>query len=220
MDEKFFVDRLERIFRKEGYYTGREIGAGYGVADLVLVSLDTNKCSIRKGHGQSSPLLNEAFFKVLKNIPDINKRGSVEPVNLDTLIKKTKFSKGFLKYSILQELEKTGYIKMVGNNTYFKVNGWVPLAKEVIAIEAKIKDWKRGFLQAYRYKTFADNVYLAIPDDKIKCVNFEMLTKNNVGLISFNPRTDEMRVVIESKRFNPLFDHKRDFVSEFFWQYA
>ena len=220
MKEKFFVDNLERIFHKEGYCTGRELGAGYGVADLVLVTLNVKKCDIRKGHNQSKPLLNEAFFRALKYIPDIKQDKKTCPVELDYLVTKTGLSKSFLKYSLIKGLKDDGYIKEIGKNTYLKVNGWVPIAKEVIAIEAKIKDWKRGVLQASRYKSFADKVYLALPKETIKSVNLELLRSLNVGLISYDPKSNQKEVILECSTSKPIFEYKRNFVSEFFWKYA
>jgi hypothetical protein len=220
MKEKFFVDSLERIFHEEGYKTGREIGAGYGVADLVLVTLNVEKCTIRKGHNQSTPLLNEAFFRALKYIPDSDESERVDPMSLEDLVVKTGLSKSFLKYNLIRELKKNGYIKEVGDNYYFKVNGWVPIANEVIAIEAKIKDWKRGFLQTARYKSFADRVYLALPEETIKSVNLELLKSQNIGLISYDPESGRKKTLIECISSKPIFEYKRNFVSEFFWKYA
>ena len=39
---------------------------------------------------------------------------------------------------------------------------------KTISIEAKIKDWKSGILQAQRYLMFSDFSYLALPEEKIK----------------------------------------------------
>jgi len=60
---------------------------------------------------------------------------------------------------------------------YYKINGWIPMAKEIIAIEAKLKNWRRGIAQANRYKTFANKTYLAIPVEQEKNVNKDILKK-------------------------------------------
>lgn len=55
---------------------------------------------------------------------------------------------------------------------------------KTISIEAKLKDWKSGILQAERYLMFSDYSYLALPEDKIKNVNLEYLKHSGIGLLS------------------------------------
>ncbi len=218
MREVTFVDQLQSTFDKEGFLTQRELGAGYGVADLVLVRLNDGKCAIRMGHGQNNPLLRQDYFRVLKHIPDFHDHK--EPISIDDLSKKSKTTTTYLRQSILKHLESEGYIQKIGNESYLKINGWVPIAKEVIAIEAKIKDWKRGFLQANRYKAFADKVYLAIPIDIYHLVDLELLKRHNVGLITFDCRSDRRVYKIKPKKIQTPHQDKRNFISEFFWQYS
>jgi hypothetical protein len=54
----------------------------------------------------------------------------------------------------------------------------------IISVEAKLKDWKNGCLQAQRYLFFSDYSYLALPEDKIRNVDFELLEKTGIGLLS------------------------------------
>jgi hypothetical protein len=150
-----------------------------------------------------------------KYLPDIDEK--VEPVDIDTLIKVTNLSASFLKYKILRQLKKDKYIKEVDGKFYYKINGWLPLAKEIVAIEAKLKDWKRGFYQANRYKAFADRVYLAVPSTVIHLVDQQLLIKHNVGLISLDIKTNIRKTILEAENQTPLDSNKRSFASEFFW---
>jgi hypothetical protein len=211
MTEKSFVKQLEKIFIKEGFLTKREVGVGYGVADLVLARLDSKKCAVRVRNKQFKPLLREDFFKIFYHLPEDHK----SPVSLNYLIKKTNLSESFLKYSILKKLEKDGYVKRTEKNLYFKVNGWIPMAKELIAIEAKMKDWRRGFLQANRYKSFANKVYLAIPSKIEHLVDKKLLKKHGVGLIVLNTDTNKKKV-LSVKTIKPLNHFQNNFASEFF----
>jgi len=215
MTEKSFVDQLEKIFANEGFLTKKELGVGYGVADLVLLKIDPKKTALRYENKQFKPLLNESYFKVFQYLPDIKEKK--EPISINKLIRKTELSDSFLKYKILKKLKKDKYIIEKGNNLYYKVNGWVPLAKEIIAIEAKLKDWKRGFYQANRYKAFADKTYLAIPSNISHLVNRDMLRKHNVGLITLDVDANKKRTLIVPKKKNPLNADKRNFAVEFFW---
>lgn len=212
MDELTMVRHLAKIFNKKGFLVKTEIGAGYGIADLVLVKLNKQKCKIRVSNNQTHPLLKESYFAVLKYLPDINT--SLEPLNYPDLLKRTNLSHHFLKYEVLKTLESCGYIKEVDGNRFFKVNGWVPLAKEVIAIEAKLQDWRRGFVQANRYKSFADKVYLAIPECYLHRVNKELLISQNIGLIALSEDRKTIKEAIKPSKNKLFVDDKRNYVAE------
>lgn len=218
MTEKTFVKQLEKIFEQEGFFTKREVGVGYGVADLVVIKkdkLNQRRCAIRRDYGQFSKLLREDYFKILEQVPDQD--AGCKPIALEDLIERTHLSKSFLKYTILRTLEEKKYIKREGKNFYFKINGWMPIADEVIAIEAKMRDWKRGFIQANRYKSFADKVYLAVPVETAHLVDKKLLKKHHVGLIVFDAQANEKKTALPVKRHEPLNDYKRNLAIEFFW---
>lgn len=212
MTEKTFVKQLEGIFIQEGFLTKREVGVGYGVADLILVRLNPKQCAIRFENRQFKPLLREEYFKIFRHLPDID--SGKNPVDLNYLIQKTNLSKSFLKYSILKQLEKDGYIKRVEKSFYFKINGWIPIAKEIIAIEAKMRDWKRGFIQANRYKSFANKVYLAVPSKVEHLVDKKLLQKHNVGLIVLDTKRNEKKT-LPVKQVEPFNPFKHNLASEF-----
>ncbi len=218
MDENTFVKLLKQAFTKEGFLAKREIGVGYGIADLVVIkntAINHGHCDIRNGHKQYSALLNEKYFKALKILPDEQHQDKALPFN--SIADKTSFSKSYLKYTILKDLENLGYVKTNGEQKYFKVNGWLPIANEVIAIEAKLSDWRRGAIQANRYRAFANKVYLAIPKETERLVNKELLRKLNVGLIVLDTKSLIKRTVVKSDKFKPLDEYKHYLATEYFW---
>ncbi len=196
-------------------YTSKNDSSTYPL-DYYVLAYNEKKAKKRIDNKQYKPLLNESYFKTFEYLPDID--DGCEPVGIQELVKVTNLSASFLKYKILRELKKDKYIVETSNGYYYKVNGWLPLAKDIIAIEAKLKDWKRGFYQANRYKAFADRVYLALPSNTIHLVNKDLLKKHNVGLISFDPETSIKKHILEPRRTNALNENKRSFASEFFWK--
>jgi len=141
-----------------------------------------------------------------------------ELVDIGFLADKTKISKSLLKYNLLKSLERKKYIKRRGETYYFKVNGWLPLTDEIIAIEAKMKDWRKGFVQAIRYKVFANKVYLAIPAEVEHLVDRKLLKKHKVGLIVLDVKRKEKREVISAANIQPLNVSKNNLAFEFFWK--
>ena len=77
-------------------------------------------------NNQFKKLVKEEYFRVLDCIPE---KGRGKPVGVDILVKKTGISKSFLKYRILEYLKKNKYIREENKNFYFKINGWIPIAK-------------------------------------------------------------------------------------------
>ena len=219
MTEKTFVRLLQKLFEQEGFLTQREIGVGYGVADLVVVNksgVNEDHCEIRKNYGQMIPLLSEEYFKTLKMLPDENHRD--DAVEFNYIAKKSSLSHSYLKYKILRDLEDKGYIKRVGEKHYFKVNGWLPITNELVAIEAKLKDWRRGAIQANRYKAFANRVYLAVPKETAHLVDKVFLKTHNIGLISLDTEKNTKRFVVGCKPEKPFDEYKFNFAAEYFWK--
>ena len=218
MDELTLVSHLEEIFARKGFLVKKEIGTGYGIADLVITKLNKNKCDIRKTNKQTTPLLKESYFTVLRHLPDIDE--DCEGMDYRELLKKTNLSNHFLKYDVLKTLETFGFVKEVENQKYFKVNGWVPLAKEVIAIEAKLQNWKRGYIQANRYKAFADKVYLAMPEQYAHRVDKELLKSKNIGLIILKSNSKSIKKVLEPTQNKHFVADKRNYVLEHYLPHA
>lgn len=213
MDEFMFVDLVEDFFKAKGYITTKEVTAGYGRADLVIGKLIGEHCQIRKNNKQSQPLLKENYFEVLRNLPDIDH--DEQPIHMSKIIDKITFSDRYTKKKVINYLEDHGYIRKHDEKYLFKVNGWLPMTSEVIAIEAKLHDWRRGILQANRYKSFADKVYLALPEKSAHLVDIDMLRKLNVGLYVYK-NNKVVEKVKAKKSVKPIQD-KRNYVSEILW---
>jgi hypothetical protein len=62
---------------------------------------------------------------------------------------------------------------------------------QVTAIEAKLKDWRKGLQQAARYRYFANRALLVLPPDTARIANSYLTTfrELNVGLWEFDPET-------------------------------
>lgn len=58
----------------------------------------------------------------------------------------------------------------------------------VVAVELKLRNWKQGLLQAYRYRNFANESYLVIDEVNFKAAheNLAEFQLANVGLATFN----------------------------------
>jgi len=62
---------------------------------------------------------------------------------------------------------------------------------QIIAIEAKLKDWRKGLMQAARYRYFSNRAILVLPSQaaSVAVRYLETFRKLRVGLWEFDPRS-------------------------------
>ncbi len=76
---------------------------------------------------------------------------------------------------------------------------------ELWAYELKLKDWKRGLYQAFQYKPFAHSVAIVLPREAATPVmaRLDRFRAYNVGVLIFDPETDDLRVLVRPKKSPP-----------------
>lgn len=96
--------------------------------------------------------------------------------------------------------------------------------KQSVAIEAKVRDWRKGLKQAMRYKAFADKSYLAVYESFINAPleNIEVFKALNIGLIGvsdngitvhYKPNTNDIdarKNLLASERAYSVIDNTQD----------
>ena len=132
-----------------------EVRSDWGIADYVGVFMDGKK--IRGQNHSHVSLDNRYYHQLLARVNGKKSRSSlyaefgVSPSTLDPYI---------------DTLIKLGYLveTVCGDSAFVeKKRLFVPCTSRMYAVEAKIKDWKKGLFQASRYTIFANRTYLAVP---------------------------------------------------------
>lgn len=167
--EKDLVNELVKILQ-EDYdikYVVRELQNGKNIADVVYSKELQRDFAIFDEYIDSYYYFNEIITNKKKNIDELNIQ------NKDLLRRFKKF---------LQKLEKAGYIT-IDNNKIHIIKKVDLASRNVVAIEAKLSDWKSGLNQAITYKQYSDYVYVAIDECVYKKINIKQFEDNNVGLI-------------------------------------
>ena len=115
---------------------------------------------------------------------------------------------GGIKKFIDTDLFDEIYIdREVGNSSYISdicitANSKNKTDKTIIAIEVKISDWENGLYQAWRYKNFAEQSFLAIYRPFSKSVDTKEFVKNNIGLILFDEKGFDIVIYPETNSFS------------------
>ena len=167
--EKDLVNELVKILQDEYNikYVVRELQNGKNTADVVYSKELQRDFAIFDEYIDSYYYFNEIIINKKKNINELD-------------IQNKELLKKFKKF--LKKLEKAGYIT-IKNNRIHVIKKVDIASKNVVAIEAKLSDWKSGLNQALAYKQYSDYVYVAIDECCYKKIDVKLFENNNVGLI-------------------------------------
>ena len=189
----------EDIFPSKNPEIAEEVNSGFGIADVVFFNLDND--TIRRR--QRSRLPSIKSYEILETFSVVNEL-NVPEINITHLYKALPYSEKVFKDKILHFLTSTGVADNIDNTSLrFNYKYESPL-KEIVAIEAKVSNWKRGLYQAYRYRQYADLSYLALHSQYIERAkqNLSLFEDLNVGLIRVDDERDELELIYKPIREN------------------
>ncbi len=167
-----------------------EVDLGFGVADLVISKIKTSK-------NRKQTYLNYfdlTIYKIIESNPEIS---------FEKIRDITKADSSTIKKSI-EKLMLESYVKEM--DTLYKLSRtYKNYLLDSIAIEAKLKNWKRALNQAYRYKWFASTSYVVLDEKHISgaVLNIDLFKKMNVGLACINKKGN-VSILFKPKKEKPI----------------
>lgn len=183
----------------KSFHVLTEVASVNGIADVVM---------FRRHRGSQPSSLSDVpprWAFALRAIPYRKKFTTEEFCGLALVQPKT--ARG-----VLQSFVDAGYCKFT-NAYWIKIRQPVPVATEIIAVEAKLKDWNRALKQAYRYLDFANSTWVLLDEKRIepafkKIHEFQRL---NVGLASISSNSATITVYFSPRKQKPRSEVR-------FWQ--
>ncbi len=176
--------RLTIVFNTDTAVT--ELSAGYGIVDIAFAkNFFTAQNKIER-----EPLNNYLALKIVLGLEKNKTFSFLEAMKISGT------SEGTCR-KILKSLVELDYIEKIDFETYKKTYVVRNPIKKIVAIEAKLKDWKQGIVQARRYKSFTDECYLALLSQYEKNVDYGYLERFGIGLILFNP--DSGKIIFKKR---------------------
>ena len=102
----------------------------------------------------------------------------------------------------LAELVATRLVHDLGDGRYVLGPQFAIPQIEICSFEFKLKNWRRAFYQAKRYRTFSHRVFVVMPCSTVGRVNgaLEHFRRFNIGLISHGAKGVSERVLPSQKR--------------------
>jgi hypothetical protein len=132
-----------------------ERGYGRGVVDLVVLDFDAALLNARLEAGLPPVAVSQAYL-----VGALRAAGSVTRDEIGRLDREVSER---TNRRVVQALEASGHVVEVDGLLSLRAT-MRPTLRRLVAIEAKLTDWRGGILQASRYHAFADQVYLAMPE--------------------------------------------------------
>lgn len=179
---------------------GDEIDAGSGIADLVAGYSDELALPTRK-----------AFTD-----PTTTRLLEQETASEADLRLWAPFGWRSLNQRVVRPLVEAGLLAVAAGNdetTYTAtVNALDPFTS-LMAVELKLRDWRRGIAQAGRYRLFAERSYVALPADRISDSLIVEARRNRVGVLAVNVH-EPVSVLERAPVAGPLQPQRRRWASE------
>ncbi len=110
-----------------------------------------------------------------------------EAVTLEQFCNKFGLSKNSANLR-LNEYCEASFLRKDSKDTFTVVKKYEYVADSVIAVEAKLKNWKRALIQAQRYKKFSDFSFVLLDEHHSSSAlsNLGLFDESNIGLITMN----------------------------------
>lgn len=180
--------RIESTYQKKNIEVFEEVSLGLGIADIVISEIKTTVFT----NASQQEELGDLEIHIFNHINQNNN------ITFQSIVDNTKIQK-YTLLKVLNSLIESEYIKEC--DSFFSINKEYEFAfKMNFAIEAKLKNWKRALMQAYRYRWFAEFSYVVLDAhfSKPAVKNQSWFEKYNVGLASINTDGELIR------HYNPI----------------
>jgi len=158
------VDMIEPVhswLSSQVEHVKTEFRTPWGYCDLVGCTLSRRRVSKRLGLHQRESIGSLEKVDLLWQVPDEGSGHSTDAEKLAACYAPWRDSAVVVEDIAL--LEERGFVVRDSKGGLQKRNGWFPLHKRLIAIEAKLTRVEESMWQAARHLAYADESYVALP---------------------------------------------------------
>ncbi len=190
-------------YNKENIEIITEINLWFWIPDIVIVNKKSKEHSDRTTH------LNSFDISVL----DVIRRE--KGISIDDIVNVTKARKEKINNSLSILVNESIITERKGKE--YEFNNYNTCISDCIAIEVKLKNRRRALNQAYRYKWFANESYVLLPESNINPAmnNIDLFKKINVWLLGINEKMD-IKIYNKVNKEKPISDKMFFLLNEYF----
>jgi hypothetical protein len=166
-----------------------EIACSAGVPDLVLLDLDEEALASRAGTSMLVEPVDVRVMLALQASPAV-------PVTTNQLAQRVLVSTDHLRRRVLPRLVAGGHVEDADGACRSQYQ-FRSLARRVVTVEAKLRNWRAGLGQATRHTAVADEAWLVLDADTCRAAaaRSDWFTTYGVGLASLSSDAELTRLV-------------------------
>jgi hypothetical protein len=131
-----------------------EVACRGGVPDATLIDIDQAVLTARVG---TSYLEHPSDVRVMLEL----QASPAAPIPLPALASAVKLTVGHVRRAVLPRLAAGGHVDVTADGVAARY-AFRSLARRVVTVEAKLRDWRSGLAQSARYAASADEVWLVL----------------------------------------------------------
>jgi hypothetical protein len=200
------VEPAEAWLKSRGLMIKREFPTPWGICDLVGCSFNKHNVRKRLRLGQKKPIGSHLRVMLLSEIPEKTDGPPITPYSLAGI-----FSDFFDTERIVTELnrlERDGFVHKTSSGSIYKLNGWMPIHKKLVALELKLSRVQDVLYQAIANLEFADESYVGLPMETARRLvrgnTASSFAENGIGIVGLN--LEDYRVLRLPKSFRKRTD--------------
>jgi len=159
--EHQMVEPAEAWLKSKGLMVKREFPTPWGICDLVGCSFNRRNVNKRLRLGQKKPIGSHFRTMLLSHIPE---EAENRPITAHRLVRA--FSEFFDEAQVivaLDRLQRDRFVRRTPCGLLYKVNGWMPLHRRLVALELKLSRVQDVLHQAIGNLEFANESYVGLP---------------------------------------------------------
>ena len=178
----------EAWLKSKGLMVKREFPTPWGICDLVGCSFNKRNVRKRLRLGQKKPVGSHLRVMLLSDIPEENDSPPITPSQLAEIY--SDFFDADRIFSELDRLEKDKFVQKTPSGSIYKLNGWMPLQKKIVALELKLSRVQDVLHQAIANLEFADESYVGLPMETasrlLRSTTISQFIKRGIGIVGLN----------------------------------
>ncbi|MFC1636691.1 hypothetical protein ACFL5Z_17825 [Planctomycetota bacterium] len=214
------VEPAEAWLTSKGLMVKREFPTPWGICDLVGCSFNKRNVRKRLRLGQKKPVGSHLRVMLLSDIPEENDRPQITPSQLAETY--SDFFDTERIVSELNRLEKDKFVQKTASGSVYKLNGWMPLQKKIVALELKLSRVQDVLHQAISNLEFADESYVGLPmktaSRLARSNTVSPFIEHGIGILGLNRENYKVfrSPTCRKKRTDPVF---QSYCVERFWRH-
>jgi len=158
-----------------------EVPCTAGVPDLVLLELNDDAVAARVGTAALIEPVDVRAMLALQASPAL-------PLTAGELAMSALVSVEHLRRTVLPRLIEGGHVERAGHG-WRSTYAFRSLARNIVTVEAKIRNWRGGLAQATRHTTVADQAWLVLDArrSRVAAERLDWFATYGVGLATLSP---------------------------------